>query len=122
MRTCGGCMECCLGFLAVEVDGAIIAGYRCPHAMGGCDMYENRPEQCRVFLCEWMRLPSHYPDGMRPDRVRCILMLQRIKDIPHLVAIRTDAEPNPGEAVRLNRKVRVEWNKETNRLNLASTT
>ena len=61
-RACGTCMMCCK-LPSVEALGKP-AGKWCAHAAPGrgCEIYEDRPFQCRHFLCGWMEDASLGPE------------------------------------------------------------
>jgi hypothetical protein len=65
-KECGGCTACCtlIGVPALSKP----AGTRCPHCVvGGCGIYEERPDSCRKWICGWLADPG-MPDEFRPDR------------------------------------------------------
>jgi hypothetical protein len=90
MRTCGACTKCCDGTLAIPF-GDIPTGQPCPKLGDGrCLDYENRPDSpCKNFLCEWLRRPGIYPDGMRPDKCGTLFIVQNIDGKPNLIAVDT---------------------------------
>jgi hypothetical protein len=56
-RQCGSCNVCCIA--------PPVAEYRKPAwepcknlCEKGCSIYEDRPEECRVFWCDWMKDPT----------------------------------------------------------------
>jgi len=52
------------------------AGQWCDHcAIGaGCRIYENRPQTCRGWSCQWLARPDRYPEEeLRPDRCGFLL-------------------------------------------------
>jgi len=71
-RACGSCVSCCSFFTIAELEKP--AGTLCSHSMpgGGCDIYAERPNACRVFFCAW-RCWDQVPDDWRPDRTGFIL-------------------------------------------------
>jgi hypothetical protein len=68
-RVCGDCHVCCGPSLSI--DGGTFAdhlhGDACPQLRAGkCTRYDDRPQVCRSFVCEWMLGMGGEPD--RPDR------------------------------------------------------
>jgi Fe-S-cluster containining protein len=57
-RECGECTMCCklLGVEAIDKP----EGTWCPHctARRGCAIYDSRPQQCRDFVCAWLKGPA----------------------------------------------------------------
>ena len=68
-RECDECTACCtaLGIVALEKK----AGCDCPHANAGCEIYAERPDECRSYSCEWKK--GKYRDGDRPDKVGIVV-------------------------------------------------
>ena len=50
------------------------------HSTGaGCNIYAERPvEPCRSFNCGWRLRPGDYPDWMRPDQSKVIVLFNRL--------------------------------------------
>jgi hypothetical protein len=62
-RQCGSCTLCCKVLKIPETDSA--KGQWCLHcAVGqGCEIYEQRPQRCRDFMCGWLvwdKVPEHW--------------------------------------------------------------
>ena len=81
MRECGDCSACCEGWIAnrIEVAGGvteIFPGQGCRYCVGhGCSVYETRPQSpCRSFSCMWLTRESEFPEEMRPDISRAIVV------------------------------------------------
>jgi hypothetical protein len=72
-KSCGRCTFCCkiLGVDALQKP----RGTWCPHCVQnrGCSVYETRPEECRRFVCDYLRLPEFGPDW-KPDKARFLMM------------------------------------------------
>jgi hypothetical protein len=49
MKTCDGCMACCVAFDIPELGKK--KGEPCPWQQEGCSHYEERPQRCRIFSC-----------------------------------------------------------------------
>jgi len=73
-RACGSCTLCCKTIGVAEL--AKPAGEWCPHCLRskGCAIYDNRPDGCRDFFCEWMRSDKLGPEW-KPDRARFALIM-----------------------------------------------
>ena len=71
-RECGSCVSCCSCFTIAELDKP--AHVLCSHSVpgGGCDIYPDRPNSCRVFYCAW-RSWDAVPDDWRPDRTGFVI-------------------------------------------------
>jgi hypothetical protein len=71
-RECGTCTLCCkvLGIGALGKP----AGQWCPHCQPGkgCAVYETRPEECRTFLCDWLRNEALGPEW-KPEKSKIVL-------------------------------------------------
>ena len=82
VRSCGGCMKCCEGWLAGPVrregvvDHVLMRGSPCPHATSGrCAIYDSRPEDpCKSFVCGWLMPASPLPESYRPDKLGVIFV------------------------------------------------
>jgi hypothetical protein len=72
-KSCGTCSLCCKVLEIEEFPKS--AGILCEHCIlnGGCGIYEERPDVCRDYECEWMGERSLGPQ-LRPDKVGTILM------------------------------------------------
>jgi hypothetical protein len=72
------------------------AGRACAHlgAAGGCGIYPDRPQECRVFHCAWIRDPQLGEDW-RPDRVNFLVRTDGDQR-----AIFIDVDPDHPEAWR----------------------
>jgi hypothetical protein len=73
-RTCGSCTACCQE-LTIETDTLRkVQGVRCEHCTlgGGCGIYDQRPDVCREFYCQWRRY-AWLDDTWRPDRSQMLL-------------------------------------------------
>lgn len=70
-RICGPCTLCCKVLGIPEVPTP--ADVWCPHAHkgNGCDIYADRPEPCRSFVCAW--LAGELPLWARPDKIHGVV-------------------------------------------------
>jgi hypothetical protein len=73
-RECGTCMLCCK-VMAIEALGKP-PGTWCRHIKRGtgCEIYETRPDECRIFYCHWM-LEKNLPDEWKPERAKFALVV-----------------------------------------------
>ena len=72
MRACEGCTLCCT---LMGVEGAD-KGMRekCEHDTGsGCRIYEERPPECRAFVCLWKVHMSDVPESLFPKTLGIVL-------------------------------------------------
>jgi hypothetical protein len=72
-RQCGACSMCCL-LLHVPEAQKPRAGW-CPHCRpgkGGCNIYDQRPNICRVYACMWL-VNQAIPDYWAPLRSKMVL-------------------------------------------------
>jgi len=71
-RECGKCTMCCklLGIATIDKP----AGQWCSHCRQdrGCTIYEQRPQECRNFLCGWLRLPQ-LDERWKPSTCKFVL-------------------------------------------------
>lgn len=71
-RECGSCTLCCrvIGVNALNKP----ANIWCEHCdpTSGCQIYEERPDECRVFMCLWLN-DERLPDWARPDKTHVVL-------------------------------------------------
>lgn len=74
-RECGSCTMCCKLFTIPAVPKS--AGVWCQHCIPGtgCRIYEQRPDQCRDFLCEWLT-DKRMPDHWYPGRCKMVVSIQ----------------------------------------------
>jgi len=73
-RECGGCTVCCKE-LTIETDAIRkVQGVLCVHCTpgSGCGIYQQRPEICRTWFCQWRRY-AWLDDTWRPDRSQLLL-------------------------------------------------
>jgi hypothetical protein len=74
--SCGTCTLCCKTMKVHELDKA--AHVWCQHCRigKGCEIYETRPESCRIYDCLWLqtqRLDRPMAAELRPDRSRVVV-------------------------------------------------
>ena len=66
-RTCGDCTVCCTVMAIDKPDIQKPSGAACRHCVGGCTIYETRPEVCRSWYCGW-RTVDIFSEAWRPDK------------------------------------------------------
>jgi hypothetical protein len=100
-RECGECQVCCIALTVDKPEIQKMPGSPCCHSLaGGCDIYENRPDVCRVFFCGWRKLAA-IPADWRPDESG-ILVIGESNELPQYqpVALNLFLTGNPLKAVR----------------------
>lgn len=88
-KDCGDCTVCCT---IMEVPALAKAAHtRCRHVLttGGCGVYADRPNACRVFDCGYLQNPE-LGDEWRPDRAGFLMYFSdgapRLNVVVHLEA------------------------------------
>lgn len=81
-RECHPCTACCDGWLEINVPGVAHAwkDHPCSHRTdAGCGIFgrKDRPQLCEKFLCAWRVKGSPFPEWMRPDLSKVIVILNR---------------------------------------------
>ena len=86
-RECGDCNMCCQGFLPGNIHGyQMTRGIPCHFAKndsegcGGCTIYEDRPKECRDYVCVWKTSPQVIPQWMQPNKSGVILSAREDKN------------------------------------------
>jgi hypothetical protein len=72
-RVCGTCTLCCKLMGIRELDKP--RGVWCAHCSpkSGCDIYPERPGECRDFVCAWLG-DEGLGDEWKPDKSRMVLV------------------------------------------------
>lgn len=72
-RSCGACAMCCKLLHISEPEMQKPADSWCVHVRkgAGCAIYDDRPGQCRAFVCGW--LAGALGDHWRPDKSKMVL-------------------------------------------------
>jgi hypothetical protein len=97
MRECGECTKCCEGSLLLTVRGKSVNKSNPCHFLstlnkcGGCTIYEERPEVCKTFKCEWLVNPE-IPEWMKPSLVNTIVINQDQADVHYFEVVETDGK------------------------------
>jgi hypothetical protein len=83
MRQCGTCTLCCklMGIEALDKP----LGAWCAHCQPskGCDIYPDRPQECRSFNCAWL-LDESLGEEWYPKKSKIVLTLERDRIIAHV--------------------------------------
>jgi hypothetical protein len=71
-KSCGGCTLCCKVLKITTLNKP--HGTWCSHCQPGvgCRVYDDRPEECRTFLCGWL-VNSQLGPQWKPDKSRLIV-------------------------------------------------
>lgn len=74
-RECDGCTLCCK-VLDIGSEGVVAPpGSWCQHCDktgGGCQIYAQRPEECRQFACFWVQRDD-VPESLKPSKCRVVI-------------------------------------------------
>jgi hypothetical protein len=72
VRNCDGCTLCCKVMSVYELEKP--PGEWCPHCRAGvgCSIYDDRPTECRQFLCGYLLLPD-LSEEWKPSRSKIII-------------------------------------------------
>jgi hypothetical protein len=72
-RECGTCTMCCkiMGIKEIEKP----SGVWCAHCKPGlgCRIYQDRPTECRTFLCDWLQAEALGPEW-KPEKSKIVLV------------------------------------------------
>jgi hypothetical protein len=73
-KQCGNCTQCCKVMEIVELEKP--NGIWCDHCKvgKGCSIYNDRPESCRSFSCQWL-LDESMPHRLRPDQTKVVVYI-----------------------------------------------
>ena len=76
---CNGCTVCCTVMGAAELAKPFYA--QCEHKVDkGCGIYDNRPQNCKDFVCSWAAGFLGEGDSWRPDHCGLLFFLRRFSD------------------------------------------
>lgn len=77
MRECGDCKACCIWMdvHSLKKPAGVACKYLCSR---GCDIYEDRPGDCREFMCAW--LTGMIPKNMKPNAVHAVIWHDLLSD------------------------------------------
>ncbi|SEC27640.1 zinc/iron-chelating domain-containing protein [Bradyrhizobium erythrophlei] len=65
VRQCGSCTLCCKVLEVTDLGKPVNTVCNHIRAGGGCDIYNERPRQCRSFSCAWLQ--GHLDDDWYPE-------------------------------------------------------
>ena len=101
MRQCGSCSLCCKVLSVNELDKPV--NKWCSHAKkgGGCTIYGDHPQECKVFNCLWLQ--GALTKKERPDKIHAVLSITN--DGKNLV-IHEDTPYRGSGAIALKDKIR----------------
>ena len=70
-KTCGSCTKCCKVMGIAEIKKR--AWEECSHVVAGigCNIYSERPNSCRQFICGWLLDPNMGPD-LKPENCHVV--------------------------------------------------
>jgi hypothetical protein len=80
-RTCYPCTLCCTVTRVPELDKP--ERVTCPHCAKDCTVYEDRPQSCRTFQCEWLK--GQHTVELRPDLSH--IVLEKLPGVPVVIAL-----------------------------------
>ncbi len=86
-RACGACALCCKVMKIAEIDKPW--GRWCDHCQPGkgCAIYQERPGECRSFMCGWLTNPD-FDEAWFPPRAKMVVTLE---GDGQMVAVHVDA-------------------------------
>jgi len=100
MLGCDGCTICCKIMKVRELEKT--ANTWCQHCKigAGCDIYDTRPESCRVYECLWLKtqaMDKPMAPSLRPDRSRVVVgtLNEGTEAVLYVGADRPDAWQRP---------------------------
>ena len=72
-RECGTCTMCCKVMGIKEIEKP--SGQWCPHCLPGrgCAIYQDRPGECRSFMCDWLQAEALGPEW-KPEKSKIVLV------------------------------------------------
>jgi len=100
-RACGECQVCCITPAIDSADMQKDCNSPCQYSLkGGCDIYETRPQVCRIFYCGWRR-SRDFPEDWRPDQSGIFAILE-VNKLPQYapLAVALNLVGNPLKTVR----------------------
>ena len=76
MKSCGSCGMCCK-LMTIPALGKPRHSW-CPKYVvrAGCSIYEDRPSECRAFVCQYLVMPE-LDEQWRPDKARFMMWTGR---------------------------------------------
>jgi hypothetical protein len=93
-RRCGSCTLCCR-LLGVDAPPTLSKppNTKCPHCSPGrgCNIYEQRPAQCRVFFCLWL-VNASLDDSFHP--AKCHFVIYPVDNGSDGAAVMVEVDPH----------------------------
>lgn len=81
MRECGNCTLCCTVTYVPELNKT--ANIQCSNCNDGCTIYNERPNSCRGYRCEWLN--GHLDEEMRPDISHVVI--EKLPEVPIVLVL-----------------------------------
>jgi len=107
-RNCGACTACCTSLTIHALNKP--AGVPCEHLTAqGCGIYDQRPDECRVFDCGWKLYSSLLTPKLRPDRAGFLIYPQPVSNPTMLVLFKTVAGTLNSIALRKVKQLSKGW-------------
>ncbi len=76
MHNCDGCTVCCKNMGVDELNKPRYTWCQHCEIGKGCNIYDTRPESCRVYECVWLKtqvLTKPIPFALRPDKSKVLI-------------------------------------------------
>ena len=89
-RNCNGCTKCCDGWLRGNIHGHdMYIGKPCHFVKSdGCSIYNDRPDICKIFKCEWL-INLDIPEWLYPKKSEVIILKKYINELPYFEILET---------------------------------
>ncbi|WP_304164091.1 YkgJ family cysteine cluster protein [Phenylobacterium aquaticum] len=71
-KSCGDCGLCCKLIGVQAIDKPQFVWCKAYRKGAGCTVYDDRPADCRAFICYWLHVPN-LGDEWRPDRAGFVM-------------------------------------------------
>lgn len=81
MRECGSCTLCCTVTRVPEFNKS--ENTMCDKCDNGCTIYNQRPESCKKFRCEWLN--GDLNEDSRPDKIHAVV--EKLPSVPIVLAL-----------------------------------
>ena len=107
---CGACTVCCTTLTIHALNKP--AGVPCEHLTAqGCGIYDQRPDECRVFDCGWKIASLKVSPKLRPDRAGFMIYPQPASKPTTLVLFKNVIGVVNSIAVRKVKQLAKRWDK-----------
>lgn len=80
-RECGECTLCCTVTMVPELKKPV--NTLCDKCDNGCTIYDERPDSCKKFKCQWLRGDLNF--DMRPDKIHTVI--EKLPGVPVVLAL-----------------------------------